>query len=130
MKKNQVKVPPISSHIILELYDCTSSILDDPKKIKDLLIQTVKKANTTLIETKVHKFSPYGVSGFALISESHISIHTWPEVNYAAVDIYTCGKNTLPDVACEFLIKELKSKRPSITKIIRGAYAEKSKNID
>lgn len=129
MKKNHL-VSPVSSHIILDLYECNFSILDNPDKIKDILLQAVEKSNTTLLEIKIHKFSPCGVSGFALISESHISIHTWPEANYAAVDIYTCGKNSLPDVACEFLIKELKSKKPSITKIIRGNYAEKSKNFD
>jgi S-adenosylmethionine decarboxylase len=123
--KKLLSVPPKSSHIILDLYYCDSSILNSPEKIKEILIQAVKEANTTLIDIKIHKFSPQGVSGFALISESHISIHTWPESKYAGVDIYTCGKKALPEKAVKFIIKKLKCKKPSILKIERGSYAEK-----
>jgi S-adenosylmethionine decarboxylase len=122
--KKVITIPPKSSHIILDLYKCDFSSLDSPEKIKEILIQAVKEANTTLIDVKVHKFSPYGVSGFALISESHISIHTWPENEYAGVDIYTCGTKALPEKAVEFIIKKLKCKKPSILKIERGSYAE------
>ncbi|MCS7181198.1 MAG: adenosylmethionine decarboxylase, partial [bacterium] len=78
-----------------------------------------------LIDLKIHKFSPQGVSGFALISESHISIHTWPEKKYAGIDIYTCGNKTFPEKAADFIIKKLKSQKPSLIKIERGIYAEK-----
>jgi S-adenosylmethionine decarboxylase len=122
--KKLMTIPPKSVHIILDLYHCNSSILDSPEKIKEILIQAVKEANTTLIDIKIHKFSPQGVSGFVLISESHISIHTWPENKYAGVDIYTCGTKALPEKAAKFIIKKLKCKKPSILKIERGSYAE------
>ncbi|MCM8804364.1 MAG: adenosylmethionine decarboxylase [Candidatus Omnitrophica bacterium] len=125
MKKLLFSIPPKSSHIILDLYECDSKILDSPDQVKDILEKAVKEAKTTLLHIKIHKFSPYGVSGFALISESHISIHTWPEAKYAGVDIYTCGEKTMPEKAVKFIIEELKSKKPSIIKIERGIYAEK-----
>ncbi|MCM8772006.1 MAG: adenosylmethionine decarboxylase [Candidatus Omnitrophica bacterium] len=126
MKKSPSLVPPKGTHIILDLYECSNrSLLDSPEKIEEILKESVKEANATLIDIKLHKFSPVGVSGFALISESHISIHTWPEAGYAGVDIYTCGTKTLPDKAADLLIKKFKSQKPSIIKIERGAYAEK-----
>lgn len=125
MKKRLFTVPPKSSHIILDLYECDSEILDSPDKIKNILEKAVKEAKATLLHIKIHKFSPYGVSGFVIISESHISIHTWPEAKYAGVDIYTCGEKTTPEKAAEFIIKKLKSKKPSIMKVERGIYAEK-----
>ncbi|MCM8767195.1 MAG: adenosylmethionine decarboxylase [Candidatus Omnitrophica bacterium] len=126
MKKSLHTISPRGVHIILDLYDCSDiSLLNSAEKIEKLLKNSVKKANATLIDIKVHKFSPYGVSGFALISESHISIHTWPEKKYVGVDIYTCGNKTLPEVAADYFIKVLKSKKPTIMKIERGTYAEK-----
>ncbi|MGC8977200.1 MAG: adenosylmethionine decarboxylase [Candidatus Ratteibacteria bacterium] len=124
MKKLLYTIPPKSSHIILDLYECDSSILNSPEKIKEILTKAVNEAKATLLDLKIHKFSPFGVSGFAMISESHISIHTWPEAKYAGVDIYTCGKKTSPDKAAKFIIKKLKSKKPSIMKIERGINAE------
>jgi S-adenosylmethionine decarboxylase len=126
MKKSLSFVPPKGVHIILDLYECSdSSILDSPEKIKEILLKSLEKTKATLIDIKIHKFSPFGVSGFALISESHISIHTWPENKYAGVDIYTCGEKTFPENAIDLFIEELKSKKPSIIKIERGIYAKK-----
>lgn len=126
MKKTLHTVSPKGVHIILDLYDCSNvSTLNSAEEIEKILKISVEKANATLIDIKVHKFSPYGISGFALISESHISIHTWPEKKYVGVDIYTCGNKTLPEIAADFIIKALKSQKPSILKIERGIYAEK-----
>ncbi|MGB9677713.1 MAG: adenosylmethionine decarboxylase [Candidatus Ratteibacteria bacterium] len=126
MKKSLSLVPPNGIHVILDLYECSDfSVLNSPEKIKEILLKAIKKTGVTLIDIKIHKFSPFGVSGFALISESHISIHTWPEKKYAGVDIYTCGKKAFPEKASDLFIKELKSKKPSVIKIERGIYAKK-----
>lgn len=125
MKKKNHSVPPNGIHIILDLYKCEDpSILNSPEEIKKILEQAVKVSKATLLEIKIHKFEPQGVSGFALISESHISVHTWPEANYVGVDIYTCGKKTMPEKAAKILIEKFKSKNPSILKIERGFYAK------
>jgi len=76
-------------------------------------------AKTKVVASVFHPFSPQGVSGVVVIEESHLSIHTWPEHKYAAVDFYTCGKGD-PYAAYEFLKKELQASRYEIIHINRG----------
>lgn len=78
------------THILLELWG--SKGLDDLQRIEGALREATSAANATLLEINLHRFSPNGgISGVALLAESHISIHTWPERSYAAVDIFMCG---------------------------------------
>lgn len=70
-----------------------------------------------------HRFSPQGVSGVVVIAESHLSIHTWPEYGYAAVDIFTCGNTVNPEKAAEVLIEKLGAENPSLMEIQRGLLA-------
>lgn len=79
------------THLLLDLYDCEFG-LDDEKFIEDTLQQCVTAVGATLILLKTHKFTPSGVSGVAVLAESHISIHTWPDNKFAALDVFTCGK--------------------------------------
>ena len=67
-----------------------------------------------------HHFSPQGVSGVVVIAESHLSIHTWPEYGYAAVDIFTCGTTVEPEKAAGALIEKLRAKNHSLQEIQRG----------
>jgi S-adenosylmethionine decarboxylase len=90
-------------HCILEIYGANVLKLNDEALIRLALTEASAAANATLIDIKTHAFSPQGVTGFALLAESHISIHTWPEANYAAVDAFTCGDTTRPDDACKYL---------------------------
>ncbi len=130
MKKMVYTVSPVGTHLIVDLYDCRCDFLDNPEKIQNLLVEAAKISNTTILNVKVHKFNPQGVSGYVLVSESHISIHTWPEYNYASVDIYTCGNNALPTKGFEYIVEKLNSQKPTILKIERGLYAEKFKPDD
>ncbi len=88
-------------HLIAEFWN--GKIIDDPKKIREILVKAVKKANNTPLDVVIHKFEPQGVTGIVLLAESHIAIHTWPEFNYVALDIYTCGDKANPLKALEFL---------------------------
>lgn len=89
VERNGVKFAGM--HLILELWQATS--LDDPKFIAETLERAAKAASATVLHTHMHHFSPNGgVSGVVVLAESHISIHTWPERNYAALDIFMCGK--------------------------------------
>ena len=130
MEKINYTVSPIGTHLIIDLYDCKCDFLDNPNKIQQILTETAQISNTTTLNIYVHKFKPYGVSGYVLISESHISIHTWPECNYASLDIYTCGNNSLPTNGFDYLVEKLDSRKPTIIKIERGLYAEKFKTDD
>lgn len=116
----QVVNDPIGMHVVLDLYECDPQILDDMEKVEEVLTKAAEVANATVIDKRFHKFSPQGVSGVVVVSESHIAIHTWPEHGYAAVDVYTCGDHTMPLKASEYIIKELKCKRPTIVKLDRG----------
>lgn len=81
----------ISHHFLLEFHGVHSNILDDLKFIQKGMIEAVDDGGGTYVSDSFHKFSPQGVSGIVLIAESHISIHTWPESEYAALDVFTCG---------------------------------------
>ena len=101
----------VGKHCILELYECDEFKLNDEAFIRTTITTAAKKAGATLLNLITHRFEPQGVTGLALLAESHISIHTWPENGYAAVDVFTCGDHTMPDKACEILRKELLAKR-------------------
>lgn len=79
-----------------------------------------KEAKATVIESRFHKFNPHGISGVVVIAESHLTIHSWPEYAYAAVDIFTCGETLKPSVAANYLIRKLQSKNPSMVEVKRG----------
>lgn len=106
---SQVTPPaaPIGKHCILELYGCDPARLDDEAFLRSLITTAVQRAGATLLNLITHHFAPQGVTGLALLAESHLSIHTWPESGYAAVDVFTCGDHTMPERACEILRLEL-----------------------
>jgi len=106
--------------LLVELKDCNSKTLNDLKKIEDILVTAAKEAKATIIESRFHKFSPFGISGVVVIAESHLTIHTWPEYGYAAVDIFTCGETLQPSVAASYIVTKLQSKNPSLVEMKRG----------
>ena len=116
-------------HIIMELSGCQADFLDNIEKIKELMIKAAIIANAHIKEAVFHKFNPIGVSGVVVIAESHISIHTWPEFGYAAVDIYTCGENTDPWKACNVISEGLKAQSVFITQVDRGIPVENNRFI-
>ncbi len=109
----------VGKHCILELYDCELEKLNDEAFLRTIITSAAKSAGATLLNLITHKFEPQGVTGLALLAESHISIHTWPESGYAAVDVFTCGNHTMPERACEVLRKELSPKNYSLRSLDR-----------
>ena len=97
----------VGKHCILELYHCRADRLDDEAFLRSSITQAVQEAGATLLQLISHRFSPQGVTALALLAESHLSIHTWPESGYAAVDVFTCGDHTMPERACIVLSEEL-----------------------
>jgi S-adenosylmethionine decarboxylase len=110
----------LGTHLLLELKTCSSKVLNDVKKVQEIMVSAAKEAKATIVEISFHKFSPFGISGVVVIAESHISIHTWPEYGYAAVDIFTCGEVLKPEVAAAYLIEKFHCKDPSIVELKRG----------
>ena len=109
----------IGRHCILELYQCDHARLNDEAFIRTSITSSAKIAGATLINLVTHSFKPQGVTGLALLAESHISIHTWPEIGYAAIDVFTCGDHTMPEKACELFAKDFLSKNLSFKNIAR-----------
>jgi S-adenosylmethionine decarboxylase len=106
-------------HCVAELFNANSEKLNDEAFVREALIDAAEAANATLLNISTHAFSPQGVTGFALLAESHISIHTWPEYNFASVDAFTCGEVTKPDAACMYLARVFESKGHTLNTIER-----------
>jgi S-adenosylmethionine decarboxylase len=107
-------------HLILELEGCPAAALDDRETVSRVMNEAVEASGATLIQPFFHQFAPQGVSGVVIISESHFSIHTWPEYGYAAVDIFTCGDQIDMDVAVETLRRGFGAKALQKMLLTRG----------
>ena len=117
---NDEKLMHQSKHFLLELYRCDCEKLNDESFLRCTLNRAAKLAKATVLNLISNKFEPQGVTAIALLAESHISIHTWPELNYSAVDIFTCGQNMLPELASQYLIEALKAEEHSLRVIERN----------
>ena len=109
-----------SKHLLLELYRCDCEKLNDESFLRCTLNKAAKIAKATVLNLISNKFEPQGVTAIALLAESHISIHTWPESNYSAVDIFTCGQNMMPELASQYLIQSLRAEEHSLRIIERN----------
>lgn len=110
----------LGRHILCELNGCDPEVLDDRKTIEQIMVQAALVAGAEIREVAFHKFSPQGVSGVVVISESHLTIHTWPELGYAAVDVFTCGEQVEPWEACDYIVEHLHATDYQATEIQRG----------
>ena len=126
---NDQKLNHQSKHLLLELYGCDCEKLNDESFLRCTLNRAAKLANATVLNLISNKFEPQGVTAIALLAESHISIHTWPESSYSAVDIFTCGQNMLPELASQYLIKTLKAEEHFLRLIERNPPAAIAKQI-
>jgi S-adenosylmethionine decarboxylase len=93
--------------------------LSDPQDIAKVMNEAATEMKATIVESRFHHFSPLGVSGVIIIMESHLTIHTWPEYGYAAVDVFTCGEIDL-DAGINYLKEHLLAKKTELKKLNRG----------
>lgn len=110
----------IGEHYIVEASGCNPEIIGDIERVQHILVKAAEKANVQVWAVSFHRFPPNGVSGVIVISESHLSIHTWPEYGYAALDIYTCGEHAKPEEAVNYILEEFKATSVHISEITRG----------
>ncbi len=106
---------------ILDLKDCDPDVLDDLEFLKKTLISTMKQTQEEPLGESFYKFTPQGVSGLVLANGAHVCIHTWPEYNYAAMDIFTHSNSFDLETASRMIIEKLGSRNPTIKEIKRGA---------
>lgn len=119
----------LGKHYILELYDCPADLLSDPTFIAEQMNAAAIKMEASIVNSNFHHFNPYGVSGVIIIKESHLTIHTWPEYGYAAIDIFTCGKIYM-EKGIDYLSKNLKAKSSAVKKLGRGAVEKFTKEFE
>jgi S-adenosylmethionine decarboxylase proenzyme len=106
--------------LLLEYKDCNEEVLDGVDFLQHCLNDAAVACGATVVGQSFYHFSPYGVSGVVNIAESHISIHTWPEYKYAAVDIFTCGDRVEPEKAIALIAERLGTDNYSAIELRRG----------
>ena len=106
------------THMVADFWN--GKIIKDKKELEKLLQGAAKVANSNPLKLSIYKFKPQGITGVILLAESHIAVHTWPEIEYIAIDIFTCGKAAQPKKALKFFEDYLKPKKLDVKEIKRG----------
>lgn len=112
--------PALGRHVLVELSHCAPERLSDLEGVRAAMVGAAHVAGAEVREVAFHRFNPRGVSGVVVISESHLSVHTWPELGYAAIDVYTCGAHTDPLAACDYLAMVFEAQSVTSTIVERG----------
>ena len=112
----------LGRHLLIELFDCDPDVINNLEAVKGALVEAAKRAQATIVDVVFHEFNPFGISGVVVIAESHLSIHTWPEYRYAAVDIFSCGDVLQPEIAASYLVEQFAAERTSIVEMQRGMF--------
>ncbi|MCD6513808.1 MAG: adenosylmethionine decarboxylase [Candidatus Odinarchaeota archaeon] len=107
-------------HVVAELNGLSFEILNDAGYLADLLKRAIEYAGLTLLSVHTHKYEPQGVTVLAIIAESHLMIHTWPEYGYAAIDIFTCKDEKSTWNAYHYIVNELKPAQVQVMMLKRG----------
>ncbi|HBX22921.1 MAG TPA: S-adenosylmethionine decarboxylase proenzyme [Desulfotomaculum sp.] len=111
---------PLGIQLLAEIWECNEDKLNDMKCLEEMMTRAANKAGAEIRKVVFHRFEPQGISGVVVISESHLTIHTWPELAYAAVDIFTCGEVVDPWDALESIIQDLNAEDAHVIEISRG----------
>ncbi len=112
----------LGRHVLAEIYGCPHDALNDLHQVEQVMVSAALAAGAEIREVAFHKFSPQGVSGVVVISESHLAIHTWPEYGYAAVDVFTCGDRVDPWDACRSIVERLGATHMTASEVKRGLF--------
>jgi S-adenosylmethionine decarboxylase len=114
---------PVGRHVLAELSGCPVVVLNDPIGLEKCFRRCAQEGGATLVSSHFHHFSPQGVSGVVVIAESHVTVHTWPEHGYAAVDVFTCGRPEVAETVIELIIASLSAVTVHRTSFERGPHS-------
>src|SRR5207244_10356288 len=123
-KRRVSRLNALGRHLLLELFDCDLEAINNLEAVKQTLVEAARRAQATIVDVVFHEFNPFGISGVVVIAESHLSIHTWPEYRYAAVDIFSCGDVLKPEVAASYLVEQFAAERASVVEMQRGMFLQ------
>lgn len=110
----------LGHHTLIDFYSGDPQVLSSPERIREILLSAIRLSGLTIVLDTFHHFEPNGVSGVVVIAESHVTIHTWPEHGYAAVDIFTCGESMQSNDIQSAIQQGLKSTRVTTKALSRG----------
>ena len=110
----------IGHHYIVEASGCDPEVISSVEKVQQILVKAAEISGAQVWSVSFSKFPPHGVSGVVVISESHISSHTWPEFRYGAMDFYTCGETVEPEKGLNYAVEAFGATSAHITEITRG----------
>jgi S-adenosylmethionine decarboxylase len=116
--------PSLGSHLLVELYGCDGRALEDECSVAGAMKEAARRSEATVVADSFHEFKPWGVSGAVIIQESHYTIHTWPEHDYAAVDLFYCGGTVKVHQAINVLRERFQPKRIKFLVVRRGLVGE------
>ncbi len=119
--RSTLVAPALGQHSLFDFHGCAAEALRDTERLRIAMLAAVRAAGGTIVNETFHTFSPHGVSGVIVIAESHVTIHTWPEFGYAAVDVFSCGVSLRHEIIREQLASVLDSKRVEQRAFPRGA---------
>lgn len=119
----------LGQHVLAEFFECDPNILNSIDKVEKYMVDAALECGATIVQKCFHMFNPYGVSGVVIISESHLAIHTWPELGYAAVDLFTCGDKCDPKISYEFLKKKFHCQNATFSELKRGILNKKTMKV-
>ena len=119
----------LGRHVVAEFIDCNPARLENEGFLKRHAASACRQAGATVLGVHSHKFEPQGATVLVLLAESHLSIHTWPEYAYAAVDVFTCGESLRPEEAVYYLAEKLGATRCSILTLHRGCHAKRNGSV-
>ena len=120
MMTQAVKKEGLGYHVLMEFHGCSQDIIADSDEVEQILLKAAEISKAHVVESIFHKFNPHGVSGVIIISESHFTIHTWPEHGYAALDLFSCSREIDLDAMIDYLKTRLKPKSVSQVEFKRG----------
>ncbi len=118
------EVPSLGSHLLIELFGCESGFLQYEETVGQIMNQAAVESKATVVAQSFHEFKPFGVSGAVIIQESHYTIHTWPEHQYAAVDLFYCGGTVEVTKAVQVLQQRFQPDRIKFLIVRRGLQSE------
>lgn len=119
----------LGRHLLVELHGCDAAALDDGELVRDSMLEAARMVCATVIGVTEHRFSPHGVTVVVVIAESHLSIHTWPEYAYAAIDVFTCGEGLDSDAVTSYLSGQFRARHTSAIEVKRGAFVDWSTSM-
>ncbi len=119
----------LGRHLIVEFTNCDRELLDNTELLETHMKEAVRRSGATIVQSVFHRYNPHGVSGVVVIAESHLSIHTWPEYDYAAVDFFTCGESVDPHRAFEYM-RDALGAQSFVTELKRGIPSNHDEIID